>query len=117
MGKFMFIYRSDKETRDKLPREEMQRLYPKWQVWIADSREKGWMLDPGNGLKTEGRVVNASKVVTDGPFVESKEVVGGYAIVEAETLDAAAEFATGCPILLLGGSVEVRPFWEFNAGK
>ena len=57
----------------------------------------------------EGRVVNASKVVTDGPFVESKEIVGGYSIVQADTIDAAAELAKGCPGLLCGGKVEVRP--------
>jgi hypothetical protein len=52
------------------------------------------------------------KVVTDGLFVESKELVGGVAIVQADTLGAAAEFAKGCPILHTGGSVEVRPFWK-----
>jgi hypothetical protein len=67
------------------------------------------MLDAGNGLKTEGCVVNAKKVITDGPFIEAKEIVGGYAIVQADNLAAAAEFAKGCPVLLTGGSVEVRP--------
>jgi hypothetical protein len=47
-------------------------------------------------------------VVTDGPFVESKEIVGGFSIVQAETIEAAAELAKGCPALLVGGSVEVR---------
>ena len=45
----------------------------------------------------------------DGPFVESKEVVGGYSIAQANTIDAAAELAKGCPIFLTGGNVEVRP--------
>jgi len=53
--------------------------------------------------------VNAKKVVTDGPFVESKEVVGGFSIVKAESIDAAAELAKGCPALITGGKVEVRP--------
>ena len=47
--------------------------------------------------------------MTDGPFVESKEIVGGYSIVQADTIDAAAELAKGCPALLSGGKVEVRP--------
>jgi hypothetical protein len=112
MAKFLFVYRSDKETRDTLSPEEMQKVYQKWQTWIAEGLQKGWMLDAGNALKTEGRVVNARKVVSDGPFIESKEVVGGYSLVQAETLDAAAEFAKGCPILLRGGTVEVRPLWD-----
>ena len=64
---------------------------------------------PGSRPAPEGRVVNAKKVVTDGPFVESKELVGGYSIVKADTIDAAAELAKGCPALLTGGRVEVRP--------
>jgi hypothetical protein len=54
-------------------------------------------------------LVDAKKVVTDGPFVESKEVLGGFSIVQADSLDAAAELAKGCPGLLFGGKVEVRP--------
>ena len=53
--------------------------------------------------------MNAQKVVTDGPFVEAKEVVGGFSIVQASSIDAAAELAKGCPVLLVGGEVEVRP--------
>jgi hypothetical protein len=76
--------------------------------------QKGWMLDPGDGLTDEGRVVKA-KVVTDGPFVESKEVVGGFSIVQAETVAAAAELAEGCPGLHNGGSVEVRRLAGYTA--
>ena len=54
--------------------------------------------------------MHSNKVVTDGPFVESKEIVGGYSIVQADTIDAAAEIAKGCPGLLGGGKVEVRVF-------
>jgi hypothetical protein len=69
---------------------------------------KGWMLDSGDGLTQEGRVVSA-KVVSDGPFVESKEVVGGFSIIQADTIDAAAQLAKGCPGMQVGGTVEVRP--------
>ena len=55
--------------------------------------------------------MSAQKVVSDGPFVEVKEVVGGFSVVVADTIDAAAEFAKGCPVLLRGGTVEVRPLW------
>jgi hypothetical protein len=75
------------------------------------------MLDAGHGLKTDGLVVNAKKVVTDGPFAETKEIIRGYAIVHADTLAAAGELAKGCPILIQGGSVDVRPFWEVAPGK
>src|SRR5262245_38940181 len=111
MPKFMFVYRDTIDSYSHISREEMQKAHQKWQSWIKEGFQTGWLLDAGNGLKTEGRVVNAQKIVTDGPFIEAKEIVGGYAIVQAATLDAAAEFAKGCPILLRGGTVEVRPLW------
>jgi hypothetical protein len=49
--------------------------------------------------------------------VEAKEIVGGFSIIQAETLDAAAELARGCPALLTGGSVEVRPLAGFSTKK
>jgi hypothetical protein len=90
----------------------LQLFHQMWETWIAAGQQRGWMLDASTALKTEGRVVNAEKVVTDGPFVEGKNVVRGYVNLQADTLDTAAELAKGCPVLLHGGVVEVRPFWE-----
>ena len=109
MANFLFVYRGGDEAYTKMTPEEMQGMMQKWTDWIGEGFKKGWMLDAGDALTAEGRVVNAKKVVTDGPFVESKEVVGGFSIVKAETLDAAAELAKGCPGLLTGGKVEIRP--------
>ena len=108
MARFLFVYRGRGDAMAKMAPEEMQQNMQKWEKWIGEGMQKGWMLDPGDGLTPEGCVVNAKKVVTDGPFVEAKEVVGGYSIVQADTIDVAAEIAKGCPVLLTGGSVEVR---------
>ena len=112
MAKFLFIYRHNTESHSSNSPEEMQRMHQKWQTWVAEALKNGWMLDAGNGLKAEGCVVNTKKTITDGPFIEAKELVGGYAIIQAGDLASAAEFAKGCPVLLTGGSVEVRPFWK-----
>jgi hypothetical protein len=117
VAKFLFVYRSKKDSRDTMTPEEMQQILQKWRVWITEGLQKGWMLDAGDALKKEGRVVDAKKVVTDGPFVEAKEVVGGFSIVQADTLDGAAELARGCPVLLRGGSVEVRALEGFTLPK
>ena len=82
MTKFMFIYRNNPESQRTLTPEAMREIGAKWQSWIAEGFEKGWLLDAGNGLKTNGCVVNSKMVVTDGPFVEAKEIVGGYAIAQ-----------------------------------
>ena len=107
MAKFLFIYRGGEDAMGKMTPEEMQKSMQQWGAWIGQATQKGWMLDAGDGLTAEGRVVKA-KVVTDGPFAEAKEVVGGFSIIQAENVDAAAELARGCPGLLRGGTVEVR---------
>ena len=66
------------------------------------------LVSSGNRLASEGRVVKPGKAVTNGPFVEMKEAIGGYIIVRSSSIDEAAELAKGCPILQIGGNVEVR---------
>jgi hypothetical protein len=114
VAKFLFVYRGAGEHVARMTPEEMQQHLGRWEKWISEGMASGWMLDPGDGLTNEGRVVSA-KVVTDGPFVESKEVVGGFSIVQANTIDAAAELAKGCPGIRVGATVEVRPLAGYTA--
>ena len=107
MAKFLFVYRGSGESMAKMSPEEMQQHNQKWFTWIQEGMQKGWMINPGDALTQEGCVVTA-KVITDGPFVEAKEIVGGFSIVQADNIDAAAQLAKGCPGLLVGGRVEVR---------
>ncbi len=65
-------------------------------------------LTRGNRLGSEGNTVKPGNVITDGPFMEIKEAIGGYTLVRAESLEEATEMAKGCPIFKNGGSVEVR---------
>ena len=112
MTRFLLVYRRTQDAVASLTPEQMQQQMQRWQKWISEGLEQGWMLDRGSALNPEGRIVNAKKVVLDGPFVESKEVVGGYSVVQAQTIDEAAEHAKGCPVLLVGGTVEVRALWQ-----
>ncbi len=73
---------------------------------------------PGNGLgapetATTVRVQDGKTLVTDGPFVEIKEALGGYLLFEAGDLDAAIELASRIPAASMGGAVEVRPIVEY----
>jgi hypothetical protein len=117
MARFLFVYRRGQSAAANISPDAMQQMLERWRVWISEGLQKGWMVDSGDALKQEGRVVRPAKVVTDGPFVEAKDVVGGFSIVQAETLEEAAELAQGCPGLLSGGSVEVRPLAGFAIGK
>lgn len=116
MSKFLFIFRSNKNTFDTMAPEEIQRFNQKWETWWSKGAREGWMLEASKALKTEGRLVSEVDVVTDGPLVEGDDVVRGYVNVEADTLDTAAHLAKGCPVLQHGGRVEVRPFFDGHPG-
>ncbi|WP_339735653.1 YciI family protein [uncultured Gimesia sp.] len=115
MPKFMFVYRGGHESMEQATPEEMQQVMQVWMDWIQGGVEAGWLLDGGDGLKPEGAIVNPDLSVIDGPFTESKELVGGYSMVEAPDLAAAIELAKSSPMPQSGGSVEVREL--ANVGK
>ena len=108
MARFLFVYRRGRDVGASISPEAMQQTLERWRAWIGEALRQGWMLDSGDALTQDGRVVRPANVVTDGPFVESKEIIGGYSVVEAKNIDAAAELAKSCPGLLAGGRVEVR---------
>jgi len=88
----------------------MQRRIEKWAGWMKDLSAKGHIKDPGHPLERKGKLVTGAEgMVTDGPFAEAKDIVGGYTIVEARDINQAVELTSGCPILDFGGFVEVRP--------
>jgi hypothetical protein len=93
----------------------MQKYMEKWLVWFKELGAKGHLKDPGHPLEHTGKVVNGKqKIVTDGPYAEAKDVVGGYMLIEAKDLAHAVEISKGCPIFEAGGSVEVRPIEKMN---
>ena len=106
MSEFTFLFRG--RDRSSSP-EQLQKTMEKWLVWFKDLNAKGLMRDPGNPLAVGGKVVSGrEKIVSDGPFAEAKDVIGGYIVIEAATLAEATDIAKGCPILDVDGSVEVR---------
>ena len=112
MSELTYIFRGRKTSGSP---EEMQQHFEKWVAWFKDLNAKGYIKDPGHPLEATGKVVSGTqKVVNDGPYAEAKDVVGGYIIVEANDLAHAAELSKGCPILEVGGSVEVRPIQQLK---
>ena len=107
MEEFLFLYRGG--DRPDSP-EQGDQVMQKWVSWMADLERKGHLKDRGQPLDPAGKVVSGKqKLVTDGPYTESKDVVGGYTLVLAADLAQAAEVSKGCPIFERGGAVEVRP--------
>jgi len=108
MKDFLFVFRADYSNMRQGTPEEMQAMTKRWMDWIGGIAAQNKLADRGNRLVTTGKVVKTGNVVTDGPYMEIKESIGGYSIVKAASLDEAAEIAKGCPIYAQGGSVEVR---------
>ncbi|HZY96959.1 MAG TPA: YciI family protein [Candidatus Cybelea sp.] len=107
MSEFVYLYRGGR--RPESPAEGEQ-VMQKWVAWLGDLAAKGHIKDQGQPLEDEGKVVRAKgRTITDGPYPESKDIVGGYTIVEAKDLAHAAQLAGGCPIFDHDGLVEVRP--------
>ena len=112
MSEFVYLYRGG--DRSGSP-EQMQKVMQKWMAWFKDLAEKGHIKDRGQPLERTGKLVKGGqKTVTDGPFAEAKDVVGGYTLIEARDLDQAVELSKGCPILEREGAVEVRPVMQIN---
>jgi hypothetical protein len=107
MSEFTFLFRGRGEN---LSPEEMQKRMHKWVAWFKELNAQGSIKEPGHPLENSGKVVaGKQKIVHDGPFAETKDVVGGFMVVDARDLSHAVEISKGCPILEGGGSVEVRP--------
>ena len=105
----MLLYRTD-EWYNRLSQQELQNLMRENSAWIQRLTEQG-KARPGRALERRGALVSGrnGKFVTDGPFAESKEAIGGYLLVDVETLDEAIAIAQSSPGLAYGGSIEVRP--------
>ena len=107
MSEFVFLYRGGEQESNP---ERAQRMMEKWMAWLKGLAGSGHIKDRGQPLERTGKVVRGrQKVVTDGPFAETKDVVGGYTLIEARDLNQAVELSKGCPIFEVDGSVEVRP--------
>jgi len=105
MNDYLLLFRGGVDMKT-LPPDQMEKLMGAWFGWIGALQQRG-IYKAGDPLDDGGRVVSGSSV-TDGPFAEGKEEIGGYIIVAAASLDEATQIAKGCPVLLGGGSVEVR---------
>jgi len=91
--------------------EQMQQTMKKWMDWKDTLEKNGHVKQFGERLEGTGKVVRGkAKAVTDGPYVEVKDFIQGYILIEAKDMDQATELAKGCPILESDGTVEIRPF-------
>src|SRR5258707_6646608 len=111
MKDFMLLFRQPNYDYSKTSPEEFKAIAKKWQDWAGGIAAQGKMGSNGMRLAMEGKVLKAGGVVTDGPFVEIREILGSFIIVKADSLEEATTLAHGCPALDANGSVEIRPIF------
>ncbi|MEO1050474.1 MAG: YciI family protein [Bacteroidota bacterium] len=108
MNEYLYLFRGGDAREIQQSPEAMQAHMQKWGVWMQELAQDGNLVS-GLPLDKGGKVVRKSgDIVTDGPFAEGKEVIGGYIIVKANDIDQAVDLSKKCPIFEHDGVVEVR---------
>src|SRR4029434_5614560 len=107
-NRYMLLFRGN-DWLKSLSSEEKQKVTDQWMAWFRRLTEEGKAI-AGNPLEREVKIVSGkNRLVSDGPFAESKEAIGGYFLLDVATLDEAVAIAKECPGLPYGIRVEVRP--------
>jgi len=108
MKNYVLLFRGGMDYRTASP-DDLQADVQLWHTWMGALAAQGKMVPGGQQLVPAGAAVTGSaKHVTDGPFAEGKELIGGFIVVAAADMTEAIDIAKGCPILLHDGSAEVR---------
>jgi len=115
MNQFLMIFRKEKSTTPPPPMspEQMQAMIKPWQDWMGEIAAADKLIS-SEALVPDGQTLRPGNVITDGPYMEVKEIVNGYALVKADSHEEAMKMAKGCPILQNDGFVEVRAIMDFG---
>jgi hypothetical protein len=113
MKEFVMIIRLEDLPEIKFSPEEMQAGMTVWEKWVDDIIARNILVSRGNRLSDDGRTIRGGKVITNGPYVETKEIIGGYLIIRANSIDEAADIAKSAP-LVGNGSIEIRGLYVAN---
>jgi hypothetical protein len=113
MKEYLYLFRGgDGRTLQQSP-EKWQAHMEKWGQWLGELASKEKFVGAQPLSQTGKNVMGTKKVVTDGPYLEGKEMVGGYLIAKAASFEEAVEIANGCPILEFeDGNVEIREIMQ-----
>src|SRR5256884_7827283 len=106
MSEFVYLYRSTNEASRAAmgSPEQMQKSMQTWMAWMKQLADKGHIKNPGHPLERAGKLVKGKqRTITDGPYAESKDVIGGYTPIEAQGLGQTAQLSLGRPLPEGGG--------------
>ena len=115
MKEFAMIYRSEPMGEIKTTPEGNLVVSKEWENWMGSIAAQNKLVSPGMRLGNEGRTVKPGNIITNGPYAEVKEIVGGLSIFRGESIEEVLELAKSCPMLnVADGSVEIRDIIQIN---
>ena len=113
MTDVLYLCRGTERVNGALSPRQMQDYLRHFQDWIASLTKAGKIR--AADLWPSGRTLSGPRaMMTDGPYAEAKDLIGGYTVISAKSLDEATEIARGCPFLPVGGTVKIRPVLSVN---
>lgn len=112
MHHFMILLKEDLQAASQMSQEQLQEDIQQYTQWVEELSKKGHFI-AGEPLETRGWQLSQDNVITNGPFIESKEAISGYFIIKAESDVEALALAKTCPIFRSGGTLELRPVMKF----
>jgi hypothetical protein len=114
MAQFLLLLHADPTAWLKMPAEDKQKWFGKYMAWGNQARQGGFLAGSNKLVDDAGKVMRGPKAVTtDGPYSETKEVLGGYYLIEAANYDEAVRRCKDHPHLEHGGTIEVRQIEKF----
>lgn len=115
MKEYLLLFRGGYDRIVQQSPQEFLSEMEKWKKWMEDLKSKESFVIAQPLSRGGKKVAGKNKTVIDGPFMEGKEIVGGYLICKANSYEDAIQIANGCPVLEIGGIVEVREITEMDA--
>jgi hypothetical protein len=116
MKEYLFLFRGGDGKNLQQSPEKWQEHMQRWTQWMSELTQKGKFISAQPLNQTGRKIMGNNKMVSDGPFMEGKEMIGGYLMCKAATYDEAVALAKGCPILDFDdGVVEVREVQEMKS--
>ncbi|MEQ9591094.1 MAG: YciI family protein [Cyclobacteriaceae bacterium] len=113
MKKFMFLIREDLKLLEAMTQEQQDADLQSMVKWVEELTQSGNFVQ-GEPLENGMSLVAKDKIISDGPFIEAKEAISGYTIINANSLEHASEIASTCPLVSTGQiKIEVRPIMQF----
>ena len=111
MHHFMILLKEDLQAASLMSEEQLQEDIRQYTQWVEELAKNDHFIS-GEPLESRGWQLKKDDIITNGPFIESREAISGYFIIKADSDEQALELAKTCPVFRAGGFLEIRPIMK-----